>query len=348
MRLITNSIDSAINTYQGLKWIWEEIISKESKRNQGIALVFLLLTNLALMTVPYTVKQLTDNPTDQFGWLLAGLVLSLGSVGANLIYDFFREHAWNNNYLMSNITIARKLFERTLDELVTDTSEVSVEQVESIKDRVQNILYLFMFDLSVVLVTIVSATILAFTVDVVAGMMLLGLTVFNIGWFVCFNAKLDEAMTDIDKEFRKASRRLIEKLTYVLSIKSGGAEDKVLGQIEAEIAKPLKADLKIWAGWFLQVETIRRLVNGIAPMAVIYYGLTIGEWSSGTIWVMFFWIFMVAKEYGFIGHLMRHLSSQVARLKAARLALSKEPEFRHNVGAPYTPTPLEEITCASN
>jgi hypothetical protein len=44
---------------------------------------------------------------------------------------------------------------------------------------------------------------------------------------------------------------------------------------------------------------------------------------------------MISREYGFIGHLMRHLASQVARIKATREALCKPPAFVYDTGITY-------------
>ena len=343
MQLIQSAQKSARETYDGLRWVWIEVLSPESRRNQMIALIFLVLTNLCQMGMPYLFKEVIDtHAVAQFvernRWLGYTIVLSVAAALLGVVYDYFREHAWNNNYLTSNLTVVRKLFDRTLDELVSEASEIGVEQAESIKDRVQNILYLFMFELSVVMVAILSATALVYTIDPVVGLFVFGLTLFNLVWFMIFNAKLDEVMDPIDKQFRRANRRMVEKLTYAQSVKAGGVEQKIARQIEAEIKEPLAADLYIWAGWFLQIETIRRLVNALVPMGIIWYGMDVSGWSAGTISAMFLWIFLIAREYGFIGHLMRHLSSQVARLKAARKALERAPSFRFDVGASYEPT----------
>ncbi len=344
MQLFRSARISARETYEGLRWVWDEMVSMQSRRHQTIALGFLVLTNLCLMAVPYAFKEVIDAHTSadfltRNRWLWQTAVIAVGAALLNVVYDYFREHAWNNNYLNTNLTVLKKLFSRTIDELVNESSDIGIEQAESIKDRVQNILYLFMFELSVVFVTIMTATALVFTLDPVAGSMVLSLTLFNVLWFLFFNAKLDAAMDKIDKQFRRANRRMVEKLMFAQSVKAAGVEHKVARQVEAEISDPLRADLKIWAGWFLQIEAVRRIVNALVPIGIIWYGIAVSNWSAGTISAMFFWIFLISREYGFVGHLMRHLSSQVARLKAARKALSNEPAFCFDVGVSYQPQP---------
>ena len=224
---------------------------------------------------------------------------------------------------------------RTLDEIVAENSEVGAEQIESLKDKVQNILYLFLFESSIVLTTIFTATGFVYVVDARAGICLTLLTAFNLTWFFLLNTSLDEKMEPVDLAFRRATRRIVEKLNLVASVKAAGVEEKMVAEIEAELAPPLAADFKVWGVWFLLIDTIRRLLNMLAPILLLMYGVTLHHWTPGTLAAVSSWAFMIANEYGFVGHLMRHLASLVARIKATREALSCAPAFNYNTGIVY-------------
>lgn len=349
MELLQRALASAQDTFVGLKWVNDEMITPEIRKHMLYALLFLIAGNTSLMLVPYTFGELlaAEQANDQLlsnQWIMFGVTTSITAALLSIGYDHFRERAWNAKYLTSNITVMGKLLERTIEELIDDKSEIGVEHAESIKDRVKNIIYLVLFDFSVVLVTIASANTLTFTVDGLTGWLLLLVTLFNLGWFFIWNAAIDEKMEVVDEEFRRASRRMVDKLTVApLSIKSAGVEKKVEEQTRNEIQVPLKKDLHIWAIWFLKIETMRRVVNAIAPFAIILVGLRYGSLDPTKATAAFVWVFLVTREYGFIGHLMRHLAGEVARLKAARVALTQPPSFRTTSGAPYTPQPLNDI-----
>jgi ABC-type multidrug transport system fused ATPase/permease subunit len=227
------------------------------------------------------------------------------------------------------------MYSRTLDEIVAEDSEVGAEQIESLKDKVQNILYLFLFESSIVLTTIIAATGFMYLVDVYAGLFITALTIFNLLWFFILNTTLDEKMEPVDLAFRRATRRIVEKLNLVASVKAAGVEEKMVEEIASELTPPLQADFKVWGIWFLSIDTIRRVINMAAPILLLMYGVLTHTWTPGTLAAVSSWAFMISREYGFIGHLMRHLASQVARIKATREALSKAPAFNYHTGIVY-------------
>lgn len=340
MNSFNEARSSARQTYAGCRWIYDELISSESKRNMRFAIITLLLGVSCLMAIPFTVKLIIDAVSvgereTAMWWLLATLVMSIGSVTFATLHDHFREHAWNRNYFSVHVGLVHKLYRRTLDELIGENSEIGAEQIESLKDRVQNILYLFLFEASLVVATILNANMYMFALDAGMALVLLLLTVMNILWFFHFNVSIDEKMEPIDKAFRRANRRLIEKINFATSVKAGGVEQKTEKEIGEELREPLDQDLQIWAYWFLYVDYVRRLINAAVPPFVVGYGIYFADWSGGTISAMATWSFMISREYGFIGHLMRHLTSQVARIKAAREALSTPPSFDYDEGAIY-------------
>lgn len=332
--------ESAAETYRGCAWVFTELVSDYAKKQVCFSLVFLIGSTTALMATQFIMKYVIDahanGNTDQAVshlWHIA-LIGAAGTICASL-HDHFRERAWNRNYFTVHTRLVNRLFQRSLDEIISEDSEVGAEQIESLKDRVANIMYLFLFESSIVLATIFGATGFLFLVDQEVGFFALGLTTFNFAWFFFLNASLDEKMEPIDKAFRRATRRLVEKLNLAHSVKAGGVEKKIETQIGGELSEPLEKDFKIWGYWFQMIDFWRRLLNTLAPIIVLLFGVTSTEWSSGTIAAVSSLIFMISREYGFIGHLMRHLASQVARIKATREALTIPPAFSYEEGIIY-------------
>ncbi len=331
---------SAKETYDGCHWIFTKLVSRYARKQASLALICLLVSILCLMAIPLTLKYIIDayaqeDQTAAIYYLGFTTVCAVVATIFGTLHDHFREKAWNRNYFTINIRLMRMLFSRTLDEILGENSEIGAEQIESTKDRAQNILYLLLFESPVVLATILSATIFIWFIDPVVGMCAICLTIFNLLWFFFFNTTIDAKMEIIDRDFRRAGRRLIEKLNLVLSAKAGGVEDKLVDETAAEIKGPLLADLKIWAYWFQYVDFTRRLVNALVPPATLLYGIVYSDWSTGSLAAISSWMFMISREYGFIGHLMRHLTSQVARVKAARQTLSTQSLFSYDKGLVY-------------
>ena len=338
--LFAKAKESTFETYAGCAWVYNELVSSYAKKQILNALLCLLTATLAMMAVPYIMKYVIDAAsTGETGQCLRYLVViavvsTIGTIFGS-IHDHFRERAWNRNFHTIHIRLVHKLYRRTLDEIVAENSEVGAEQIESLKDRVQNILYFFLFESSIVLATIFGATFFLFLINVDVGAMILLLTLFNVIWFFFFHALLDEKMESIDKKFRRATRRLVEKINLTTSVKAAGVERKTERQIAAELIEPLEEDFKIWGYWFQLIDVWRRLVNTLAPVLILMYGVTT-NWSGGTLAAVSSLVFMISREYGFIGHLMRHLASQVARIKATRKALINPPAFDYDAGIIYT------------
>ncbi len=339
-RLFHEANASAIDTYRGVRWVLMELVSSHARTHAAIALSFLMLSVGCLTAIPFTLQFVFDAYAEgnsvlalHYVWYTAGV--SIGAAVFGTLHDHYRERTWNRNYFTINLTLVRKLFERTYDEVLGENSEIGAEQIESTKDRAQNILYLLLFETPVVVASIISATLFIFLINTQAGVGLVLLTLFNLTWFYFFNTKIDEKMEPIDKAFRRTNRRLVEKLNLVASVKAAGVEKRVEDEIGEELKVPLEEDLKIWAYWFQQFDVFRRLINAIAPILVVMYGIAYASMTIGELTAVTSWVFMVSREYGFIGHLMRHLTSQVSRIKAAREALSKPPAFNFETGIIY-------------
>lgn len=328
--------------YKGLRWIWTDLLSFYGKKNALYALALLIVAMFMLMTIPLTMKEVIDavhrnNEQDAVWWLIFGTGgVTLCAVLLISLHDHFRELAWNDNYASVTHSLVQKLFERPLETLLGENNEVGAEQIESAKDRVQNILYLLLFESAQVLTAIIPVILLTATIDLVAGIGIFFLTIGNICWFLYFNTLIDEKMGDIDRDFRRANRRLIEKMYFCFSVKAGGVEDKIQQQIIVELACPLEADKRIWAYWFLYVETVRKVLNYTIPITILLYGISTAKWTPGELTAISTWMFLISDKFGFLGHLMRHLTAQVARVKAVRNALTEPLPFTHNNGIVYT------------
>jgi len=336
--------DSAAETFAGCKWVWDELVSPYARTQVGFSLTFLFLSTIGLMAIPYLMRDVIDaysNNDTAFALfvLTIAMVVGLLQTFCNSLHDHFRERAWNRNYHTIHTTLVRKMYGRTLDEIVAEDSEVGAEQIESLKDKVQNILYLFLFESPIVMTTVIVATGFVYVVDVRAGVFLTLLTVFNLLWFFLLNTSLDSKMEPVDRDFRRANRRIVEKLNLFASVKAAGVEDKMVAEIGTELTPPLQADFKVWGIWFISIDSVRRVINMLAPILLLMYGVVTQEWTYGTLAAVSSWAFMISHEYAHIGHLMRQLASQVARIKATREALSYAPDFDYNIGITYERKP---------
>ena len=345
MNRLQKSVVSAVETYHGIRWVWQEMMTDKSRKDLPVTYLLMLLSTLCLMALPYVVNQVideiaADNRQTASYWILGYGGVSLVGMLFGIWHDITREYIWNRNYLSSNLNTMHKLLRQTIETLLSSESKIGAEHVESIKDRVQNILYLFLFELSTALIVIISTSIFMFTGDIVGASIMLALTVFNFLWFFFWNTEMNERMKPVEDGFLKSQSTLVEFVTFATSVKGAGVEKKVEAITRQAIQIPLKKDLTLWAEWWQRLEVIRKSINVIIPFGVLWYGVLVTEWSLGTISAMSAWIILLTQQYGNIGHMMRHLASNIARLKEARLELDKPRLFEYDVGLVYAPKPL--------
>ena len=351
-RSIRVVIDSALETYREttvlLVWVWQ-LLSPNGRHKAVTALSALLLAMFVGMSVSYLAKGVVDALAT--GARQHALWLVLYGIGGVMIVTqlingyqaFMRELAWSDNYRSVVTGLTRLFFMRTAGEMSSEDNEVGAEQIESAKDRIQNILYMLLFEGPTFILGMFASAVLIFTVDIIAGFATFLLIGANILWFLYFNSLVDEKMETIDKGFRRAHRRMTERWIFALSTKTNGVEAKVNKQIEDEINEPLLADRQLWAYWFIPIDLIRGNFNNIVMTGILCYGITISNWSSGDFSAVFFWLMMILDRFGYIGHLMRHLTSQVVRVRAVREVLCSEPAFRHDIGMIYQGEKRDEI-----
>ncbi len=327
MKLIHDANASTRETYRNVRWVLDELVSSEAKRNAAIGLACLLVSITCLSAIPFTLKFVYDayNIQDTVNalWGLGyTLCASIGVVVFGSLHDHFREKMWNRNYFTLRVGLIWKLFTRSREEVLGDKSDFGVEQVEKTKDNAQNILYLIFFESPVVVMVIFTSTLFLGWVDIPAAIVVTLLTLFNVLWFYLFNTKIDALMEPIDKKFRSESRRSHERVSMYPTVTAHGVEEKMVAEISQELTEPLAEDLEIWAYWFQLVDIWRRVINAIVPVAIVAYGIYQGTWSLGELTAVAAWVFAISREYGYIGHLMRHLTSQAVRVQAARITLS--------------------------
>lgn len=331
-------------TYGTLRWIWDEVFSAIGRKYVVRAILVQTVVTFLAMGVTYIAKDVIDAVAE--GRKGDALVLVLIGIAGTMVtarlfagyQEMTRELAWNNNSKSIRVSLTELFFLRTAGEMTSEDNEVGAEQVESAHDRVQNILYMLLFEGPIVVIGMFTATVLVATVDVVAGLVLLALIVVNICWFLVCNSILSVRLEKIDEDFRRANRRMIEKWTFGLSTKSNGVEDKVVSMVSDEISGPLYEDKRVWVYWFIPVDLIRGHINIAIVVTILCYGLVVGEWSSGEFGAMFFWLMSCTEKFGYVGHIMRHLTEQMVRIRAVREGLCSKPAFLHNVGIIYQPT----------
>lgn len=342
MKILSIALQSAVDTYAGIRWVYREMTSAKSRQQIPIAYAQLFGATLCLMALPYTINQVIDaiSGGDRAlagKWIVGYGVISLIGMLLGVSYDYVREHIWNRNYMSANINTMHKLLRQTIETLMSSESKIGAEHVESIKDRVQNIMYLFLFELSTTVLVMISTTLFLFTGDMVGASIMLVLTLFNFAWFFIWNADMNERMRPVEDGFLSSQSMLVEFVTFATSVKAAGVERKVEHIVRDAIAEPLSKDLHLWAIWWQRLELVRKFVNVIIPFGVIWYGVMIDSWSLGTISAMSAWIVLLTQQYGNIGYMMRHLASNVARLKEARIELEKERPFEYDKGFIYQP-----------
>ena len=117
-------------------------------------------------------------------------------------------------------------------------------------------------------------------------------------------------------------------------MKTAGEEALVTELTRREALPVHKADRRVWT-WHALMDLFRSLGNILVLVLVLLYGIYYAGWSVGEMAAVSTCLFITVEKFGFVGHAMRQFTSQISRLKALRVALTKAPALLTDTGIIY-------------
>ena len=326
-----------------LKWIWGDLLPARARLHTkiavGLMLIGMLLSMQVVNSLNHTVTALSNH--DQAG-VLAGLTgIAAYWVIARVILGWqnvHRELGWNLGARYTPIRLSELQFRKTHGELRSAKDGVSAEQIEIVKDKSGNIMYAVQFDGSETLAILLSSMTFVMFYDWIVGILMLVLLLINCVVFLLANHYFSGRIMQIDDDWRKAQAWTSERWNQFSLVKVTGMEEFVKATMHVMFGKALDPDFRVWGIDWQIVDLIRSLFNILFVWGVLCYGALYANWEIGLFPAMYLWLNYIKDQLWRIGSLQRHLIENTERVRAIKIPLIKEPNFKHNEGIEYKPT----------
>ncbi len=336
-----------------LQFIWSDLMSKKGRRLSKLTLLTVLLGAALQTAAPYGVGLITASLTKSgvatlqkgvvnevaLRALITGIMVYLtieitGSMVAVMRMKV-REYLFQDNFWFIPQRLTERFLARPLGMLASEDSEIDGGGVESLKDKVWNIVGAHIFNIfpsySLALFAMVACTLVYPLIGALATLYI----VVDLMIGAKQNAYIHKEMKPIVAGFKRWERRIREWWHATPGIKNNGTELRVVGQVKDDIQETLVADDKVWRIFFPWSVFGRQIVGQVfaAGMFLLAGYLAIAGYIEVANAVLVFFSFNQIKVVlGNINDQQRDLGYQLAVVDRYRAVLTQSQPFRHNEG----------------
>ncbi len=228
------------------------------------------------IAVPYGLGVIVDAlQGKEFSLLVQGLVIFLGLETIGAIIGWFRmrvrERLFQDNFWHLPMQLTKRYLSRPLGLLTSQDSEIDGGGVESLKEKVWNIIGIHIFSIFPNYSLALFAVGACCYVHPLAGLFALVYTGLDTVIGQKQNRYIQKRMQPIVDEFRRWDRRIREWWNAVPLIKQNGGEKKIITQVKSDILPTLAKDDAVWRLFFPWAVLGRRTFGQL--MAVMLYSL---------------------------------------------------------------------------
>jgi len=309
------------------------------------ALVRVLIGSALLIAMPYAIGFLIDGMSNKNtdALLVGGILffsLKLTTIGIGwwrqqVRERFFQEEFW---YLPQSIT--RMYLQRPLAWLSGGTSEIDGGGVDSLRDKVWNVINSYIFQIIPGYGQIVFALAACTYANVWLGLIALGYVVAEryVGSYE--TAYIYTAMKPVIDQFKRWERRMQERWRNADHVKSQGVETKILGHIHDEVQEAIKGDDAIWRVYFAKAIAKHRardlLFSAILYSGVVYLIMFTDKLSLAVAVLVFFSFERISSVLGDLNDQQRDVQFNLSSVAKYRRVLSQPVPFMYNQGTDFT------------
>ncbi len=327
-----------------LRFVWS-ILPRDGKKHSLIAIGLMFVVMMLNMSIPQTLTTMSGQITagdyiaaEALVWQIAYTLIAAVFILA--WQNYHREWGWNRNTVGIPVKLLALSVDKTLGEHRRNKN-LGPEQIEITNEKVNHINYQVLFEGSRAVALLCAALIFIALNDLTVFVGLSGLIIFNLLWFAFVNHYLAQRIAPIDKNWREAQSWISERWVQMELVKRCGQEDRVVHEAFRLLNIALIPDFKLWGRDFQLINVGRELVNTLALVGSIAYGLRSG-WEPALLLSMYIWAVQVVDQLGVIGMIARHMVEHAERIRVVKDTLLQEPDFRRNVGIVFTPDERNE------
>lgn len=308
-----------------------------------LTLGFVLLGSALQIAAPYGLGLIIDalGQHDQHA-LLIGVGVYLGLEVLNNFIGWnrmrIRERMFQENFWYLPMRLTERYLARPLFKLMSEDDEIDGGGVESVRDKVWNIIGSYTFSIfpnySLALFSVIACTL----VHPIAGAVALVYIMIDIAIGSQQNQYIHERVQPIVESFRRWERRLREWWNATSLIKQNGVERRIIMQVREEVQPALREDDKVWRVFFpwavLGRRTLGQCFAAGLYFTVGYFALR-GDIPVADCILMFFSFERIKVVLEDINDQQRDIGYQIASIDKYRTVLMAPIPFHYEQGIPF-------------
>ena len=329
---------------KNLGFIWYELMDQKSRMLAKRSLVRVLLGAALFVAVPYAIGFFIDGLTNQTldALLVGGLLflsLELSSVALGWFRQQVREHFFQHAFWYIPHSITRMYYSRPLAWLSGSTSEIDGGGVESLREKVWNVIGSYIFTIIPGWGLVVFALGACLYAQVWLGSAACLYVVVHVYFGRKDNRHIHSEMKPIIDLFKRWERRMQEWWRNVDHVKNQGVESKMLVQTQREVQHPLSLDDAVWRVFFARAIVYHRLRS--LAFAAVMYGLVgyfvFTDMISLAVAVLVFFSFeRIRNTLGELNDQAREVQFNLAGIAKYRRVLRQEVPFHYDQGDDFS------------
>ncbi len=307
------------------------------------ALALVLSGSLLIIVSPYAVGNYINGLTNWVTALLVtgGLIFVSIEVVA-MLFGWFRqrvrERFFQEEFWFLPQAISALYFARPLSFLTERDSEIDGGGVESLRDRVWNVIGSYIFQIipsyAMVLFAIAACT----YANVGLGVVALVYVVIERYFGRRDNAYVQRELKPVIDHFKRWERRMSEWWNAIAHIKYQGVETKILAQVHDEVQEGLRGDDAVWRIYFARAivyHRVRSLIAATLLYSSLGYLVLHGQVSLASAILVFFSFERVRSVLGDLNDQQREVQFNLASVAKYRHVLSQPVPFSYQKGTTF-------------
>ncbi|MEM9336731.1 MAG: ABC transporter ATP-binding protein [Patescibacteria group bacterium] len=306
-------------------------------------LLLVVLGAAAGTAAPYAIGLVIDGATARdVAALSYGLTSYFSLYTTTQVLSYYRmrvrETIFRNCYWHMPASMTELFYRRPMGMLISEDSEIDGGGIESLKDKVWNVILNYSFNIvpnySMVVFAIVACT----WANWLVGLAAILFVTFDTVLARKQNKFVMETMGPIDDRFRAWNRRVREWWNATPLVKSNGVEKRVISQVEDDVQPVLNDDYRVWHD-YLPAQLTKRRLGGMLFAAPVYtycgFEVVSGRMGIEVYTLVFFSFERIIIALQEISDAMWNVQRDLVSINRYREILTREMPFLHDRGITF-------------
>jgi len=323
------------------KWVWDNMISVESKKWAKHKFIPLAVLAIAIGTSqPFILSKVFDGlVTKNLSLIVLGVVVYSVILYAERWTMYFqqiaREWMLGLNYGSVDKKVTELMFEKSMGQHLQESAVLNVSNIDKGKWKTLDVQAMLLFEGIPSIATLLFVYIGIWIISWVAGVIISVVVFTYIIWSLYLNQKVMQQILPIDKELRSLNRYRYERWEKAERVKVSGRSGDELKYMTDRFNAVIKEDRNFWL-WYIKQSRLKGAVRDMGVLCAMLYGIWlvwIGSWSVGLLYPLFAWTGQFKNNLWRVSEVEHQLNWHMPAVKAMIDAVTLPPAIKERKNA---------------